>query len=602
MRLGTMTPEMTPEKTPDRNRADMVLKTIKPLVHGAVLASVLAIGTASVVPAQEDPGFAGLTYLIGTDPDAALDQISEMLDQAQTDPNADPRLIFDLYRSAADLLIDGAQIDAAAQIIGQLATFAVRYRDQLDIDPVPLFAEAAALMESTGNLRGARDVQIAMLEEQRSGGEPDIVISDTVAEIERLSSALDQPVPPGIKSAGSDTSKTRSDGTGGYREVDVYYATDRAQSGKPRPSEFYGSGRGELELGIATVTVPDLHTPGVLEAPSIWKLEFRPDPVKHVVLQSVEPLDPDSFFGRMQAEMDTRTNREAFVFIHGYNVQFDQAARRAAQMAYDMAYDGLPILYSWPSFGSTLMYVADTAVVRLSGRRLSRFLEDLAMRSGADTIHIVAHSMGNRALTDALELLALRLGQKEGDDPVFGQVVFAAPDVDAGLFQEMLPTIRPLAERLTLYASEQDWALTASRKLHGNALRAGLGGPHTLTSRDVDSVDMSTLGDDMLAHSYFADDSSALADLMTLFWQNADPVERCGMQEDRDTDDGLPVWRYQTGVCADRNLLNVLAHLRKAQVTSPLEVNQIILNTVLDADLAQKLESVVSGIIGSKSP
>lgn len=566
---------------------------------GAVFTLGMIFWAGGDVRAQDDPGFATLAYLVDTDPDAALDRISETLETVQADANADPRVIFDLYRLAADLLIDGAKIEQGAQIVAQLAEFAVRFRDTLDVDPVPLFAEAAGLMESDDNLRGARGILVAMLDQQRDGAEPAATIAATIDEIARLSHALNLPLPPSAQIADDNsTDGTRSDGTGGFREVDVYYATDRAQSGKDRPSEFYGTGRGDLELGIATVTVPEIHTPGVLEAPSIWKLEFRANPAKHVVLQSVTPLDQDSFYGRLQGEFHDRPEREAFVFIHGYNVRFDQAARRAAQMAYDMNYDGVPVLYSWPSFGSTVKYVADTAVVRLSGRRLSTFLEELVERSGAETIHVVAHSMGNRALTDALELMALRMDVKEGDAPVLGQVVFAAPDVDAGLFQEMIPTIHPLAERLTLYASEQDWALTASRKLHGNALRAGLGGDFTLTNPVVDSVDMSQLGDDMLAHSYFADDSSALADMMTLFWQNADPIERCGMQEDRDTEDGLPIWRYQSGVCADRNLIDVLAHLRRAQVTSPLEVHQVILDTVLDVDLAQKLESVVSGILG----
>lgn len=563
----------------------------------------LSLNVSAPATAQEDPGFAGLAYLADTDPDAALDRISDVLETAQADPQTDPRLIFDLYSLAADLLIEGARIAEAAQIIAQLADFAVRFRDVLDVDPVPLYAQAADLMESEGNLRQARDYLMAMLEQQRDGAEPDDAIAQTIEEIATLSAALDLPIPPGAQlSEKSADAGTRSDGTGGFREVDVYYATDRARSGKDRPSQYYGSGRGELELGVATVTVPNTHVPGVLEAPSIWKLEFRANPAKHVVLHSVEPLDPDSFYGRLQGEFQDRPGREAFVFIHGFNVKFDQAARRAAQMAYDMEFGGVPILYSWPSFGSTVKYVADTAVVRLSGRRLSLFLQDLVERSGAETIHVVAHSMGNRALTDALELMALRMGVTEGDDPVLGQVLFAAPDVDAGLFQEMMPTIRPLAERLTLYASEQDWALVASRKLHGNAPRAGMGGPFTLTSPAVDSVDMSVLGDDMLAHSYFADDSSALADMVTLFWQNADPPERCGMMEDLETDSGLPIWRYQTGVCSDRNLLSLLAHLRNAGVTSQLEAQDIILRTVADADLAQKLERVVSGIVTPKSP
>ncbi|MEM1317623.1 MAG: alpha/beta hydrolase, partial [Pseudomonadota bacterium] len=72
--------------------------------------------------------------------------------------------------------------------------------------------------------------------------------------------------------------------------------------------------------------------------------------------------------------------------------------------------------------------------------------------------------------------------------PPFDQVVFAAPDVDAGLFAAMAETARPLARRMTLYASNNDWALEVSRKLHGNAPRAGQGGDAMLVSSAIDSV------------------------------------------------------------------------------------------------------------------
>lgn len=572
----------------------MVERPVFRVFASALLGLFVIAAAPGGLRAQEDPGFVNLAYLLETDPDGALDRISETLDALEASDRADPRVVFDLYRLAADLLIEGGQVKQAAQIIARLASYAVQFRDTLEIDPVPLFARAAALLEDTGQLHEARDVLVQMVEEQRAGAQPDEVIAATMHDLARVSEALGQPLPEAVL---APETGARGD-EGGFRAVDVYYATDRARTGDARPSEFYGAERGDLDLGVATVTVPEIHTPGVVEAPSIWRLEFRANPARHVVLQSVEPLDRDSFYGRLQAEFREVPDREAFVFIHGYNTRFDQAARRAAQIAYDMTYTGVPILYSWPSRGSTVGYVADTAVVRLSGRRLSRFLEDLVAHSGAETIHVVAHSMGNRALTDALELMALRMGVHEGDPPVLGQVLFAAPDVDAGLFQEMLPTIRPIARRLTLYASEQDWALAASRKLHGNALRAGMGGEFTLTNPAVDSIDMSELGEDMLAHNYFADDSSALADMMTLFWQNTDPASRCGLVAAPDGA-GMPaVWHYTAGQCAERNLIDVLAHLRREHVQSLDEARAVLIRTVADVALLSTLEPVVAKIVG----
>ena len=37
--------------------------------------------------------------------------------------------------------------------------------------------------------------------------------------------------------------------------------------------------------------------------------------------------------------------KDAFVFIHGFNVAFEDAVMRTAQIAYDLGFDGAPILY-----------------------------------------------------------------------------------------------------------------------------------------------------------------------------------------------------------------------------------------------------------------
>ena len=49
------------------------------------------------------------------------------------------------------------------------------------------------------------------------------------------------------------------------------------------------------------------------------------------------------------------------VFIHGFNVPFEDAIYRTAQLAHDLDFDGAPILYSWPSRGTMLGYVAASA-------------------------------------------------------------------------------------------------------------------------------------------------------------------------------------------------------------------------------------------------
>ena len=223
-------------------------------------------------------------------------------------------------------------------------------------------------------------------------------------------------------------------------------------------------------------------------------------------------------------------------------------------------FSGAPILYSWPSAGSAFSYIRDEAVVRLSGRHLLGFLDDLVARSGAKKINLIAHSMGNRALLDALELMAARRAGAGQTGPVFEQVIFAAPDEDALLFGEMMKGIRLIARRLTLYGSDNDVALGTSKRLHGDQPRAGQAGASLVISKALDSIDMSVLGSDMLGHGYFASTASALTDMLWLFWQDASPDRRCGM-DGKDAPPGR-FWMYDPARCDGPVMLSALTMLK----------------------------------------
>ena len=104
-----------------------------------------------------------------------------------------------------------------------------------------------------------------------------------------------------------------------------------------------------------------------------------------------------SFFDKLSSRIAKSHRKEAFVFVHGFNVTFEDAARRTAQLAYDLGFKGAPILYSWPSKGSLFSYAADEATIDWTVPHLKEFLEEIAFKSGAEVLHIIAQSMGNRA-------------------------------------------------------------------------------------------------------------------------------------------------------------------------------------------------------------
>ncbi len=348
---------------------------------------------------------------------------------------------------------------------------------------------------------------------------------------------------------------------GAFTRVRVFYGTNRARTGHPEPDAFYGSGRGKLELGSVEVSIPRTHRYTVLEAPSMAGFDLRANPERHILLLSVAPNEPAAFMAGLREASRVGRRHEAFVFVHGYNVTFEDAARRAAQIAYDFGFEGAPILYSWPSTGSTLGYLVDEANVSASAAKLYRFLglvrtalrdADSADPETAERLHLLAHSMGSRALLPALQQAAWT------GEPPFEEVVFAAPDIDADLFAEAAPDLARVARRVTLYASDNDVALNVSSRVHGGFGRAGQGGPHLLSVAGIDSVDVSAVPADLLHHSYFGSGSAAVLDLLTLLWRDTPPAGRCGLEP-------LPGarWSLRTNACEEPDRLAAAILVRR---------------------------------------
>jgi esterase/lipase superfamily enzyme len=272
----------------------------------------------------------------------------------------------------------------------------------------------------------------------------------------------------------------------------------------------------QIQYGVCEVSIPVGHQTGELEGPQMFKMEVTPDPEKHVVLTKVGRLDGDSFHAALQTEM-ARKGKNIFVFIHGYNVSFEDAARRTGQMAYDLKFPGAPVFYSWPSQANWYSYVTDKENIDLSTSQIRSFLLDIATRSKADTINLIAHSMGNVGLTAALSEI------EQTSKPYFNQVVLAAPDIDAEVFKEEIASkIVTKARHTTLYTSKSDLALIASRYFHqGN--RVGDSGPDVLIIDGIDTIDATAVDSSLLGHSYYGSNVTVLDDLEQLF-QNQ-PIE-----------------------------------------------------------------------------
>jgi esterase/lipase superfamily enzyme len=325
-------------------------------------------------------------------------------------------------------------------------------------------------------------------------------------------------------------SKPKTSGVTNYFEViDVFYATDREskQSDGPYSRLRYLNRLAEkddLDYGICNVTIPAGHELGKIESPSIWSFEIHEDPKKHFTISGCSTRPASAFFKEFGASVVQGDAKSCFVFIHGYNVSFDDAAKRTAQLAKDLKFLGTPVLYSWASAADWRRYPKDVETVELTIDHLSEFLTRIVESSEAKQIHLIGHSMGNRALVKAVRQMKLKTAEKP-----FKQIVLTAPDVPRAKVEPLIQAATQKAERVTLYASSKDKALGLS-KVKNDYERLGKVYGYPFVFDGMDSIDASKVKTDFWAHTVFAKTRSVLGDLAALIADGRPPDKRFGLK------------------------------------------------------------------------
>lgn len=318
----------------------------------------------------------------------------------------------------------------------------------------------------------------------------------------------------------------------------VWFGTNR----QPQGDGFTGARHDRITRGRIDVHVPEAHDFGSTGTP-FWKrwlrLQFRDD---HLQIRQIARLERAAWWAGLQQQLDEARAggavTHALFFLHGFNVKFDEAAIRAAQIGFDLKAHATAF-FSWPSRGSVTAYPADEASIEASERAITDFLVEFATQCQADKLHVIAHSMGNRGLLRALQRIAAN-AQTQGKVK-FSQLFLAAPDVDRDLFLDLARLYAEHAERTTLYASDGDKPVHLSAKLHA-APRAGYFAPYTVAP-GVDTIAVPDFDVDLLGHSYFAQAEALLHDIFDLMRHNQAPAQRQRIAPA--VDEGRTFWKLR---------------------------------------------------------
>jgi esterase/lipase superfamily enzyme len=295
----------------------------------------------------------------------------------------------------------------------------------------------------------------------------------------------------------------------------VYFGTNRRPNNASKPTAFGGefsqNGLADLRFGEATVTTKKVQ-------------EIRTYPEK--LSLKTPTLGSTNLFDSLRQRMKDK-KKDVLLYIHGFNVDFNEALIAAGQMATkyrigSSANKPEVVLFSWPSDGKFTHYPSDRHDAQSSGKAVARgiekvvrFLKDLAeCDSCGRKIHLLAHSMGNYVLRHALTELATQSNRLPG---IIDQIILAAADEDDDALErrDKLARLHELCNRVTVYYNAGDLALAGSDITKGNPDRLGSNGPKNSRAlhRKFVAVNCENHASGLTEHSYYLDNKEVRTDI-----------------------------------------------------------------------------------------
>jgi esterase/lipase superfamily enzyme len=175
-------------------------------------------------------------------------------------------------------------------------------------------------------------------------------------------------------------------------KVEVLYVTDRMpekdkDGNEPSPQDMhYGRGRSrsaafgvaELQIGDENLTWDQLVALSRSEKRDIKKLDldvvstrelgrFAPTPPSLVIfghgplpaevvqkMRAAEAETEKKFMDQLNAQLARTPRKEVYMFIHGFNVDFDGSVRTIGELWHFLGREGVPMAYSWPAGQGTI--------------------------------------------------------------------------------------------------------------------------------------------------------------------------------------------------------------------------------------------------------
>ncbi len=328
----------------------------------------------------------------------------------------------------------------------------------------------------------------------------------------------------------------------------LFFATNRKHKGKDRwqptgyGKDFSSDGMQNLRFGNLTLEANESRVKKFMNEGDGEELAgYLARKAKKAIIEAYEdktsitkaeiPSEKNSstkMFRKLKTEMEK--SADVVVYIHGYNVSWEQAVGAAVALQYMLNRKREPnqkkvlvVLFSWPSDGSMIPFMAyrsDRADAEGSGHAVGRAmlkLHDflLKLSNTADSqkdrpceqeIHLLCHSMGNYVLQNALaKLIEHSVGPCL--PRIFDHLFLCAADVNDDVLEtnHLMSRLHEICKNITVYFNKGDMALLISDHTKGHPERLGhAGNAHPyLVHNKIHQVDCSPIVHGPIEHSYY---------------------------------------------------------------------------------------------------
>ncbi|MFC3942627.1 alpha/beta hydrolase [Pseudomonas gingeri NCPPB 3146 = LMG 5327] len=322
-----------------------------------------------------------------------------------------------------------------------------------------------------------------------------------------------------------------------YTAVKVKYATNRRGNGNGDFLPEINLSKDALSYGQEVVLIPFNRERGSFKDSHsaffkiLMKMGFKDEkdnPIISIAKNQSQVLSEKEFFESLKTE-NMFSKGDIFLFVHGFNVNFESSIKRAAQVSYDIDLNLQPIVFSWPSIGEMLKYERDSGRANDSAIDFKEFVSKLVASNSGKKIHILAHSMGSKVVIPALASLYSenpRLFRKR-----FGNIILAAPDFPRETFFKTYKDSFANFGRTTIYMSSDDEALKLSSSSYlADREMLGFSGSKGFFYPGIDSIDITRAVaiDDILGHSRYGNSSKVLGDMHHMIGKNLRANKRNG--------------------------------------------------------------------------